>query len=308
MMDKQVTIFTPTYNRAYILPQLYASLKKQTNKNFIWLVIDDGSTDDTEKTVQKWIEEKLVEIKYIKKENGGKHTAIELANQVCQTAYICCCDSDDFLSDDAVAVIYQYIAQYGDNPEIVGFVGRNVNYDGKPVSENWTKQSEKIWFYDLNKKFGYDCDTILIFKTQIIKKFHFPVFSDEKFVTESVFYQQFLYQYQVITIMECIHLAEYQTDGYTALGRDLFLKNPKGYLYALKQNAFCEIKHGTSFIKKLKLSTAYYVWQKVFKLGELAIPYKIKFPYNFLGNLIKLLVIGKYRHIYQDFIKRQNQK
>lgn len=76
---KTLTIFTPTYNRGYILGNAYESLKKQTNKDFIWLIVDDGSTDNTEDIVEKWIEENTIEIRYIKKENGGKHTAYNVA-------------------------------------------------------------------------------------------------------------------------------------------------------------------------------------------------------------------------------------
>ena len=67
---KTLTIFTPTYNRGDILGNAYKSLKKQTNQDFIWLIVDDGSTDKTEDIVEKWIEENTIEIRYIKKENG----------------------------------------------------------------------------------------------------------------------------------------------------------------------------------------------------------------------------------------------
>ncbi len=75
--QKRITVFTPTYNRAYILPQLYHSLQRQSFLNFEWLIVDDGSTDDTEKTVQQWIEEENpFAIVYCKQQNGGKHRAI----------------------------------------------------------------------------------------------------------------------------------------------------------------------------------------------------------------------------------------
>ena len=103
---KTLTIFTPTYNRADILNKAYKSLKRQTNKDFIWLVVDDGSIDNTEDVVKGWIDENIIEIKYIKKENGGKHTAYNVAVENTSTELIMIAlDSDDYLSDDAVEII-----------------------------------------------------------------------------------------------------------------------------------------------------------------------------------------------------------
>ena len=88
LLGKNLTYFTPTYNRAHLLPQLYRSLCEQTKKDFIWLIVDDGSSDNTKELVEKWIEEGLVEIQYEFKQNGGKHTAIEYSNEVCKTEFI----------------------------------------------------------------------------------------------------------------------------------------------------------------------------------------------------------------------------
>ncbi len=76
----QLTIFTPAYNRAHTLPRTLDSLKRQQNKNFIWLIIDDGSTDNTKELVDKWLKDDYgFEIVYIYKENGGMHTAHNVA-------------------------------------------------------------------------------------------------------------------------------------------------------------------------------------------------------------------------------------
>ena len=95
---KKITVFTPTYNRAGLLVQLYDSLKKQTSKDFVWLIVDDGSTDNTKDVVDGFIKENKIEIDYHYKPNGGKNTAIDLAHEICKTDFIACVDSDDFLS------------------------------------------------------------------------------------------------------------------------------------------------------------------------------------------------------------------
>ena len=107
-MDKTLTIFTPAYNRAYTLHKCYESLKRQTNKNFKWMIIDDGSTDNTVDLVAKWKEKSDFEIIYIYKQNGGMHTAHNTAYQNIDTELNVCIDSDDYLTDDAIDKILSF--------------------------------------------------------------------------------------------------------------------------------------------------------------------------------------------------------
>ena len=110
-MNKLLTYFTPTYNREKLLSGLYNNLLKQTNKEFVWLIIDDGSKDNTKTLVESWINENKLDIKYHYKENGGKHTAMDLAHQLCETKYICDIDSDDYLDENSTQVILDNIVK-----------------------------------------------------------------------------------------------------------------------------------------------------------------------------------------------------
>jgi len=103
-----ITVFTPTFNRAYILPQLYESLLRQNNKNFIWLIIDDGSSDNTNELVQSWINSNIINIQYHYKVNGGMHTAHNLAYNLINTELNMCIDSDDYLIDNAIEKILTF--------------------------------------------------------------------------------------------------------------------------------------------------------------------------------------------------------
>ena len=96
-MKKRMTVFTPTYNRAYILPKLYDSLCQQTVKSFEWLIVDDGSVDNTQELVEKWIEEKKIEIRYFKQANGGKQRAHNLGVEKSKEEIFVCVDSDDYV-------------------------------------------------------------------------------------------------------------------------------------------------------------------------------------------------------------------
>ena len=291
----KLTIFTPAYNRAHLLPVLYESLKEQTNKNFIWLIIDDGSTDDTENIVSKWTKENNgFEITYIKKPNGGKHTAIDMSNKECKTPYIVCIDSDDYLAVDAVEKIYQEIEIIDSKPEVCGIVTRRVKPDGEPFSQNWTgERFKQIKFVDLADKYGYKTDTCLVFKTDIVKKYHFPTFEGERFVTESVFYNQFMFDYDLLASDNLYYIAEYMPDGYTAQGIKLFLKNPKGYAYSLKQNAYYAIKNNRSLKRKIGYSACYYAWLKLNKLKGFKVDdYKLGI-YGFCGKLLRFIPLRK---------------
>ena len=144
-MEKiKLTYFTPTYNREKLLPNLYKSLLAQSNKNFIWLIVDDGSKDNTETLVNGWKKENKIKIEYVKKENGGKHTAIELSNQICTTEFITCVDSDDTLTPDATKILYsKFNLCSGD--DIVGLLGPKTVVNAK-YKIDWQIENENIYF------------------------------------------------------------------------------------------------------------------------------------------------------------------
>lgn len=119
---KTLTVFTPTYNRAFCLDQLYNSLCRQTSDDFTWLVIDDGSTDNTEDLVKGWIADGKIEIRYHKKPNGGMHTGHNAAYRLIDTQLNTCIDSDDFMPDDAVAVIVETWKSRGSD-KVAGIIG-----------------------------------------------------------------------------------------------------------------------------------------------------------------------------------------
>ncbi len=133
-----LTIFTPTYNRAHTLGRVYNSLLNQTNKNFLWLIIDDGSTDNTRELVEKWQSEQEVEIEYHFKENGGKHTAMKLAYELTKTKYLLAIDSDDELTPDAVDVFkieWHKIEKEGTENQFAEVSGLTHSTDGKLIGD-----------------------------------------------------------------------------------------------------------------------------------------------------------------------------
>ena len=301
----RLTIFTPTYNRGYILGNLYKSLCEQSKKDFIWLVVDDGSTDNTKDLVDKWVKEADFNIKYIKKDNGGKNTAMDTANELCETDYICCVDSDDILDKNAVDIIYNEMLMADKLKNSCGIVTRKGRIDdGTPYGEGWVNEKYKeIYFFELSKKYKYKSETCLVFKTEIVRKYKFPVIKDEKFITESVFYNQFMYNYTLLASREIYYYFEYIQDGYTRQGMKIFFQNPKGFLYALKQNLFYAKKVKLGLKACVGLSAGYYAWKKINKIDDtFSEEYKISGFYKFFGILLSPIQYIKYRKL-QKLIK-----
>ena len=259
---KELTIFTPTYNRAYILSNLYKSLCQQSNKNFIWLVIDDGSIDETKNLVDSWIKENLIEIRYVYQENAGKHIAHNKAVEFCDTDLFVCVDSDDILTKNAVEIILNYWQLDRIKADFVGYCARRGNLLGHATGKNWLNDNRYISFFDLNENYKFRGELVLIWITRILKQYSFPRFSNERFVTENVLYYQISYKKPMKLLNEVFYLFEYKTDGYTKQGDKLYYKNPYGYaVYRIQAGLL-----SSSIVKKIRWLARYKGWIKAFNL------------------------------------------
>ena len=311
-MDKiKLSIFTPTFNRENNLKNLYASMLSQTNKNFIWLIIDDGSTDNTSKLIEKYKKENKIKIEYYKKENGGKNTAIDYANDKCKTDYIFCIDSDDTLKEDAVDKIYQQIHKVEDKEDFCGILFTRDMHSN--TAEYYKQKRElhndmEIFFHEINSFYTNPPETDIVFKTSYAKQSSFPKIPNERFIMESVYYEPLFYKYKFLFSPSHLSDCTYQNDGYTAQGLDLFFKNPQGYIYAIKQTAYYVIKHEKNFKKKLGLASKYYAWKKILNIKEIyPNKNKIPFPYNALGSILKIVFLNKYTKKYKNFLNKNRE-
>lgn len=179
-MDKLVTFFTPTYNRAHILPRCYESMCAQKSFNFKWLIIDDGSSDNTEELVDSWIKnEDRFEIKYIYKENGGLHTAFNVAVEQVQTELFVCFESDDIFTAEAMTIIEKVWSEIRDS-NCVGFITLCKDMGGKLIG-SYYPQDVKRTLYREHRRIAPG-DKQYIFRTSALKLvFPMPTFSGEKF-------------------------------------------------------------------------------------------------------------------------------
>lgn len=231
MKDIKLTIFTPSYNRAHTLPRLYESLKNQSNKCFEWLIVDDGSSDGTELLVQNFINEQVLSIRYIKQSNAGKQAAWNNAVLNARGWLFCGVDSDDALAKPHnIEDIFSKYASLLDNEKIIGlrflaYSNVKKTFDGKMISEDIVMQSYFEEFADAGN-FGERIDVL---KTEILKKYLYPVSQDIKFIPEIWFYVKVSADgYQFAYIPEALRLF-FDEATENRLSRSSLLKHAKGH-------------------------------------------------------------------------------
>lgn len=242
ILNPKITIFTPTYNRKELLSKCYNSLLKQSNKQFVWQIIDDGSEDETNSLVDKWIEEGEMNIEYIYKENGGKVSAINRSLEITNTKYWFCLDSDDYLTDNAIEIIIKKLKLIEDNENICGLLGLRIGIDGKPMG-NVNSIPADLKFAklrDIRIDLGIDTEYIQVFKTKVVKQYPYPLIKGEKFMALSFAFDQIDAKYNYLIIHEGLMISEYQEDGMTKHKRKLIKENPKGYTLYNKQRFLLE--------------------------------------------------------------------
>ena len=225
-MNTMITVFTPTYNRCHTLHRLYDSLCRQTRKNFTWIVIDDGSTDDTKNYIKQCKGEKLVDIVYCYQKNAGKHVAFNTGVNICETELFFCVDSDDYLTDDAIDKI-QTIWQNHDKTDIAGVVANRGFEDGRLIGTKFPEGVEYDTLSGLYKK-GKKGDTALIYRTDVLRMYPFPVFAGESFIRESIVYNQIDEKYKLLVLPYVIYIGEYLEDGLSKNARKHDEESPNG--------------------------------------------------------------------------------
>lgn len=249
------TIFTSTYNRAYIIEQLYHSIQRQTFRNFEWLIIDDGSTDDTEQLVRRWInEENDFSIRYYRQENKGKCRSINKGVELARGEMFLVIDSDDYLTDDALTKLNTWKHDLPQNIRYCGISG-NMGTDKNGCSNTLIPGM----YYDgtlLDRYHGIGGERVYAFYTDIHREYLYPVFDDEKFMTEAVVWNRMAHDgYQMRFYDDVICIYEYQEDGLTRAGNSLFLQNPQGYgLWLQEKEKFL----GSSFVKRFRMWYSFY--------------------------------------------------
>lgn len=223
-----ISILTPTYNRCYVIQRLFESLKEQQASDFEWVVVDDGSTDNTPELFKDIVASAPFVVKYFSKENGGKHTALNIGVELCKSEWILIVDSDDFLTNEAVNVVSEKVAELND--DVVGVCFRKSNVDGDVIGMPLI--DEVIAIKPTEAGHYYGGDLAYVFRKSAMLRCPFPVFEGERFVPELCIWNKIsdfgvILYYSGISFYRC----EYLPDGYSANFKSNLRHNPKGFSY-----------------------------------------------------------------------------
>lgn len=229
----KLTVFTPTYNRAYTLHKCYKSLTKQTCKEFRWLIIDDGSTDNTKELVQNWIKERLVNITYYYQKNQGMHGAHNRAYELIDTELNVCIDSDDYMPNDAIEKILDFWNK-NKSDDVIGIAALDCYESGQIIGMEFPDGLKKSTYLNIYHKHKIKGDKKFIYKTDVIKDNPYPIFKGENYVGLAYKYSKINKPFLLMN--ECVCVVEYMDDGSSRNMFKQYKKNPQGFAFLRIEN------------------------------------------------------------------------
>lgn len=247
-----ITIFTPTYNRAHTIGRTYESLCRQTCKDFEWLVIDDGSTDNTRELIEGWIKENRIPIRYIYQENQGMHGAHNTAYKNIYTELNTCIDSDDWMPDNAVEKIVSFWHAKGSD-KVAGIIGLDATKEGQVIGCPFPKGMDRTTLMGFYRN-GGSGDKKLVYRTDIVKKYpSYPLFKGEKYVGLSYLYMLIDQDYDLLTLNHPLVIVEYQQDGSSINMFKQYWNNPQGFAFLRREY----MPYAQGFFERLKVCVHY---------------------------------------------------
>ena len=287
----KITVFTPAYNRAHTLEALYRSLQRQSFHDFEWLIVDDGSSDGTGELVEKWqSEDNPFPIRYVYQENGGKCRAINLGLELAAGELFFTVDSDDYLLDDALENAARWEAELPKNEKFCAVSGNLGTAPGQ------TPNAPLPWpYFDgtaLDRYGVVKGERALLFYTKVHREYLYPVCQGERFMTEAVAWNRMAADgWKIRFYNEILTIYEYQSDGLTSAGDDLFWGNLQGTgIFFREKSAFLHDSIG----KKLAMWYGY-ATEAVGRLTDaqiadyIGMPRILVPPVRGLDRLVKML-------------------
>ncbi|MDE7133877.1 MAG: glycosyltransferase family 2 protein [Rikenellaceae bacterium] len=259
-MGKALTVFTPAYNRAALLGRAYESLVRQTNKDFEWIVVNDGSTDETVAVMQRFIDEGKLDITYVRQPNGGKHRAINKGVESAGGYLFMILDSDDYLSDDnVVADIVSHIPFLESDDNFCAVVGNKIHEDGNVIGTSTDKEVIDTNFLDYREKYRIKGDRAEIIKTSVMRQYPFPEIEGEKFCSEGLVWNRMAQRYKARYVNRPYMKCEYLPGGLSDSIKRLRSSSPEAFM-----NFYAEyVTYGVPLKSKIKNAMCY--WAVFFK-------------------------------------------
>lgn len=302
----EITIFTPTYNRAYTLEILFESLVRQEAKNFEWIVVDDGSTDETETLIMKLKKIADFPIIYHYKNNEGKHIAINTGARLASGKWFFIVDSDDYLTDDATAKVSYYCNTIEEKQSFAGVVGLRGNETGK-AWQNWYGKKVQVkkatsniphyvdaTIFEYRYKLRMNGDRAEVVRTELLKKYPFPKFADEKFLVETWLWLSIGKDgYKFRWFNDVIYITEYLDDGLTQNIAKQYINAPIGSCEV--QNLRLSCKH-IPFVEQIRSIYNYFRYGKIAKIDTIKLFEKCNKKALIPIGILVYIIYDKFQH------------
>ncbi|WP_406629855.1 glycosyltransferase family 2 protein [Ornithobacterium rhinotracheale] len=276
MEKPYISILTPTYNRANLLARVFESLQSQTDKDFEWIIVDDGSTDNTDELI-KTFKSNGFELSYYKKLNGGKHTALNFGVQKAKGDFIIMLDSDDELPNDAVSTVLEKTKKLP--KELGGIAGRKSLPSGEIVGTQDDFDEIISNSLDIRYKENVGGDLTEVFRTSIMKEFPFPEIKGERFCPEALVWNRIAQKYNLLFFNKSIYTAEYQEGGLTNTIVKIRMNSPKASMIHYSELASYNIP------LKEKIKATINFWRFSFNDNDWSFKNKLS-RVNFLYSLV----------------------
>ena len=282
-----LTVFTPTYNRADLLPRVYKSLLRQSYTDFEWIIVDDGSTDATQQIAEHWHAENKIAMRYYKQVNGGKHRAINKGVSEAKGVLFFITDSDDYLPENALATVVNNYKMAKQKYAISGVAGRRMFDDGSIVgSDNF---SELVCSsLDIRYRHKVSGDLVEVFETDILRKFPFPEIDHEKFCPEALVWNRIAQKHQLYFYNEAIYVTQYIAGGLTANSIKIRMNSPLASMLCYAELASYEI----ALTQKIRATINFWRFSFCSKISFYHKVQKVPFIFSILA-----LPLGFFMHL-----------
>ena len=261
-MKPTLTVFTPAYNRAHTIERTYKSLCHQTSMDFKWIIVDDGSTDNTKNLVLSWLHnDNSFTIEYYQKNNGGMHSAHNEAYKHIDSELAVCIDSDDWMPDNGVETIISRWREYGEE-KYAGMIGLDIFEDGYVIGTCFPKGLKACKTYELGRKYGVICDKKYVYRTEVIKKYlPYPEYEGEKYGEVNWLYQKIDKDYDMLCFNDIFCIVEYQDDGLSVNVYNQHQQSPRTRMYECNEQII-DIPYFKEKIKRAIQYVACAIWVK----------------------------------------------
>jgi len=245
-----LTVFTPAYNRAHTIGRTYESLCRQTCKDFEWLVVDDGSSDNTRELVEGWMAEGKIPIRYIYQQNQGMHGAHNTAYRNITTPLNTCIDSDDYMPDDAVEKIVKFWQEKG-NDKVAGIIGLDTDFKGKLIGKPLPTDRQQTTIAHYYSEGGCG-DKKMVYRTSVVRQYPpYPIFPGEKYLSLGWLYELIDQDYELLILNEPLVKVEYREDGSSMNMLRQYIRNPKSFAFIRKSSMVLAPKAKRRFVEAI---------------------------------------------------------